>query len=288
MFRWIPAAVICLATLLPHAARAEPQPLRIGLTPVFLDDQVAFLNRWRAYLEKRLGQPVVFVQRASYREITELVRQNAIDVAWVCGLPYVRNASHMRLLAVPVFNGKPLYQSYIIVPASDRTTQSIMDLRGRIFAYSDPDSNSGHLYPQHALTERGQAPATFFSRTFFTWAHRKVIEAVASELAQGGAVDGYVWETLARRHPEITAKTRVVQKSPEFGHTPFVARASLPARDFASVQAVLLGMSDDEQGGALLDYLNLDGFTQGSRGLFDGIARMAKSVANAPTAAVVR
>ncbi len=288
MLRWILAAAISMATLLPQAARAEAQALRIGLTPVFLDEQVAFLNRWRAYLERRLERRVVFVQRGSYREISELVRQGKLDVAWVCGLPYVQNASRMRLLAVPVFNGKPLYQSYIIVPVSDRTTQSIVDLRGRIFAYSDPDSNSGYLYPQYALIERRQVPATFFSRTFFTWAHRKVIDAVASELAQGGAVDSYVWETLARRHPEVTAKTRIVQKSPEFGHTPFVTRASLPAREFASVQAVLLGMSGDAEGAALLDYLNLDGFTQGSRGLFDGIARMANSVANASTAAVVR
>jgi len=288
MFRWILAAALCAGLPLADPARAEPQPLRVGLTPVFLDDQVAFLKRWRVYLEERLERPVVLVQRASYREINELVRQAKLDIAWVCGLSYVQNASRMTLLAVPLFNGKPLYQSYIIVPASDRTTQSIVGLRGRIFAYSDPDSNSGHLYPQYALIEHGQAPASFFARSFFTWAHRKVIEAVASELAQGGAVDGYVWETLARRNPEIAARTRIVQKSPEFGHTPFVARASLATREFAAVQAVLLGMSGDPEGAVLLEHLNLDGFVPGHRGLFDDIASMAKTVANAPAAATVR
>jgi phosphonate transport system substrate-binding protein len=37
-----------------------------------------------------------------------------------------------------------------------------------VFAYSDPDSNSGFLYPQYRLIMQGENPVSFFSRTFFT------------------------------------------------------------------------------------------------------------------------
>jgi phosphonate transport system substrate-binding protein len=257
------------------AARAERHDtVRIGLTPVFLDDQVAFLNAWRDYLAARLDRPVSFVQKGSYREIVELVRQDGLDFAWVCGYPYVRHQAQMRLLAVPLYQGAPRYQSYLIVPASDTRTRSLLHLRGRIFAYSDPDSNSGYLYPQFSLLQARENPARFFARHFFTWSHRKVVDAVASGLAQGGAVDGYIWDTLRLLHPELVAKTRVVEKSPEFGFPPFVARAAIPKREFESVQQILLGMANDPGGAGLLQRLNLDGFTKGDAALFEGVAKM--------------
>lgn len=256
--------------------------LRIGLAPVFLDNQPDFLENWRGYLVAELERPVVFVQRGSYREIVELLNQSQLDAAWLCGFPFVRHERRLKLLAVPLFQGRPLYRSYLIVPASDTRTENLFGLRGKVFAYSDPDSNSGYLYTQHALAQIREHSKVFFARTFFTWSHRKVVEAVAVELANGGAVDGYVWETLRRSHPELTSKTRVVEQSPEFGFPPFVARASLPDADLAALRRVLVAMHNDGEGKKLLAQLNLDGFVPGERKLFDGIARMAGKVANRP------
>lgn len=264
---------------LPADARGEPPATYIGLTPVFLDDQLDFLKQLRTYFERRMGWPVNFVQRGSYREIIESVRAGKIDFAWLCGYPYVRYRRDMKLLAVPLYHGKPLYQSYLIVPAADRTTGTITDLKGKVFAYSDPDSNSGYLYPQYSLLRAGHDPARFFSRTFFTWGHRKVVEAVGVGLAQGGAVDGYVWDTLSRVHPALTGATRIVARSPEMGHPPFVARMGVPEDEFQRMQNVLLAMHNDPEGGALLNTLNLDGFVAGDRHLFDSIAAMAKTFA---------
>jgi phosphonate transport system substrate-binding protein len=262
-----------------QARGAEAElPLRIGLTPVFLDDQVAFLNVWRAYLERRLNRQVRFVQRGSYRGIVDLLNQGQLDFAWLCGYPFVRYRDQMRLLAVPLYHGRPLYRSYLIVPASDTGTRSILDLRGKVFAYSDPDSNSGYLFTQYSLRRLNEVPASFFGKTFFTWAHRKVVDAVAVGLAQGGAVDGYVWDTLALSHPELTGRTRIADRSPEFGFPPFVARASVARAEFAAMQSVLARMQDDPEGVALLQRLNLDGFEAGTPALFDGVEAMFRTV----------
>jgi phosphonate transport system substrate-binding protein len=180
----------------------------------------------------------------------------------------------MRLLAVPLYHGRPVYQSYLIVPATDTRTRGFTDLRGRIFAYSDPNSNSGFLVPTYELLRAGEDPSTFYRKTFFTWGHRKVVQAVAAGLAQGGAVDGYVWETLALSEPALTGRTRVVRKSEEYGFPPLVARASIDERDFLAFQAVLVQMSSDPQGKPLLHQLNLDGFAREDIHVFDGIAQV--------------
>jgi phosphonate transport system substrate-binding protein len=273
------ALAVVAMPLLP--ARAETGVLRIGLTPVFLDDQLSFLTRWRAWLERRLKRPVVFVQRGNYREVLDLIRGGKIDFAWICGYPYVRYQHELSLVAVPLWRGRPYYQSYLIVPAYDRKSSSLTDLRGKIFSYSDPDSNSGYLYPQYRLTGMGENPTTFFSRHFFTWGHRKVVEAVGVGLADGGAVDGYVWETLAETHPALTGNTRIIERSPEFGHPPFVARPDIPAAELQRFRAVLVDMPSDAEGAELLHLLRLDGFVAGRPGLFDEIRRMAAKVRRA-------
>jgi phosphonate transport system substrate-binding protein len=253
---------------------ADLAPVRIGLTPVFLDDQTAFVNAWRIYLERRLERPVMFVQRARYREINDLLRAGKLDFAWVCGYPYVSNRDVMTLLAVPVYQGKPTYRSYLIVPAADRTTSSIADLRGKIFAFSDRDSNSGYLSPVYDLSRLRETPNRFFARTFFTGSHRAVVQAVADGLANGGAVDGYVWDILALQHPELTGETRIVRESEDFGFPPFVASKAVATEDVRRMQHTLTDMSSDADGAKLLRQLHLDGFTAGDDRMFDTIAAM--------------
>jgi phosphonate transport system substrate-binding protein len=270
-------ALLYACTLYATEQPAKP-PIRIGLTPVFLDDQATFVNEWRDYLQLHLNKPVTFVQRGSYREIVDMLREDKLDFAWLCGAPYIRNKKYFRLVAVPLYRGEPLYQSYLIVPGSDNQTQSLADLRQKIFAFSDPDSNSGHLYTEYVLAKQGKKPSSYFAKSFFTWSHQKVVEAVASGLAQGGAVDGYVWETLALSHPELTSKTRVVAKSPQFGHPPFVSGAAASKQDIAAIQQVLLNMENDEEGGRLLKRLNLDGFVFGNDRLFDSIEEMVRFI----------
>lgn len=263
------------------AAAGSRQACSIGLTPVFLDDQVDFLKRWRSYLEERLNLPVRFVQRASYREVTDLLLRAELDLAWLCGYPYVLNADRIRLLAVPLVEGRPLYQSYIIVWDEDQTSRTLMDLEGRIFAFSDPLSNSGYLYPQYVLSMLGHRSESFFRRTFFTWSHRHVIEAVATGLAEAGAVDGFVWEMLAQRHPEITSRTRVIERSPEFAFPPLVVSTQLALARHRLLSDAFLRAHEDSQGRALLEELGLSGFAPGDRRDYDEILLMAEELGRA-------
>lgn len=270
------AAASALAFVAPVARASDV--VRIGLTPVFLADQASFLAQWRRWLEARLGRGVEFVQRGTYRDVVDLVRSGKLDFAWICGYPFVRYQRELQLVVTPVWRGAPYYRSYIIVAADDQRTRAIADLRGKVFAYSDPDSNSGCLYPRYVLTMSGENPATFFARTFFTWAHRNVVEAVASGLAAGGAVDGYVWETLDELNPELTRRTRIVERSEPFGHTPFVAPLRADATGVGRFRSVLTNMSEDAAGQALLRQLRLDGFVAAPPSLYDSISRMADRV----------
>ena len=270
------------AALLAAPTHALSQPtaaprsaLRFGTTPVFLDDQVGFLARWAAYLSAAVGTPVEFVSRRSYRDIMGLLRSQELEAAWICGFPWVMNRNELRGLSIPLYQGQPVYQSYLIVPAADRTTATLADLRGKVFAYSDPDSNSGWLVPRTTLMKAGLDADHHFARSFYTWGHRNVVNAVAAGLAQGGAVDGYVWDTLQRVAPALVAKTRVAWRSERYGFPPLAVRATLDSMTEQRLHHALIGMSLDKEGQRLLGELNLSGFGAFDAHAFDSIAKLA-------------
>jgi phosphonate transport system substrate-binding protein len=254
----------------------ESRTIRVAMTPAFLHDQHALLAEWRDYLKFRLNRPVEFVQRDRYRDTMDLLQQQKVEFAWICDYPYVALKKDVRLLAVALNEGKPTYRSYLIVPTRDTSTRSIDDLKGSVFAYADPYSNTGYLSPRFEIKRSGADPATFFRRTFFTWSHRKAIDAVAAGLAQGASVDSFVWDALSKVRPDITAKTRIAWKSEEYGFPPLVAQSHVPEADFLLMQDVLLNMKNDAHGRSLLARLNLTGFIAGSPKLYDSVAEMMR------------
>jgi len=250
------------------------KPLRVGLTPAFVHDEYGMLEEWRRYLEAKLKRQVEFVMRDSYRETMDLLRLDKLDFAWICDYPFVHLKDQVRLLAVPLNQGRPFYRSYLIVRANDNARKGMRDLKGAVFAYADPYSNTGYLSPRYQVRQLGEDPAHFFRKTFFTWSHRKAIEAVATGLAQGAAVDSYVWHTLSRLRPDITGKTRIIDKSAEYGFPPFVAHHAVAEEDYRAMQGALLGMRDELIGRRLLDFLNIDGFVVGDKRMYDDVAKM--------------
>ena len=261
----------------PARPAVEAKTLRLGTTPAILHTQHGLLADWRRYMEARLNRPVEIVQRNSYQDAMELLRSEQVDLAWICSYPYVYLRKQVRLLAVPLYRSQPYYRAYLIVSARHPEYQSLYQMRRKIFAYTDPYSFTGYVVPRYQLRKMGEDPAKFFAKTFFTYSHDKLIEAVADGLALGGSVDGYVWDSLNAVKPEITRRTLVVNKSAEFGFPPLVARRNLPQADFSALQRMLLAMRHDRQGNELLQRLNLDGFIHGSPDLYSGVAEMMRT-----------
>lgn len=270
------AAALTLLCATGSTQADEHSALRFGLTPVFLDDQIRLLRDWRNDLEQRLNRPVTFIQRGSYREIVELLRDQQLDLAWLCGYPYVRFQNSLQLLATPVYDGQPLYRSYLIVPHDDFATQSILDLQGKIHAFSDPDSFSGYLLPRYRIQESGRSADGFFERVVMTHAHRNVVQAVADHLVDGGSVDGYVWDMLERSTPHMTGLTRVVCRSPYFSFPPIVARATLATATQEALTSALVAMAQDTSGQDILKALGLDGFMRPEPGMYDDVRQVVR------------
>ena len=272
---FIKNAAATMAMSLPLPARAAA-PFRLGLTPVFLDNDALTIDRLRSSVSAAMGESAVLIQRRTYQEITAMLLDGSVDAAWICGFPYLQHQDRLTLIGVPQWRGRPLYQSYLITDASD-TAKSLSDLKGGTHAFSDPDSNSGYLVTASDLARAGSTPMEFFARTIYTYGHRNVVRSVAGGLTRSGSVDGYVWETLAQVEPSLTRHTRVVARSEWMGFPPFAARkdraTSESVRRFATV---LKSLDASDVGREVLELLHLDKIVEGEESLFDSIKlRMA-------------
>jgi phosphonate transport system substrate-binding protein len=261
-----------LAGVSRRVAAAEAGPIRFALTPVLLTNDLDLLDKLRLALEAATGTPVQIVTRRTYQEITTLLVSGQVDGAWICSPPFVTYRRQLELLAVPVWNGRPLYQSYLISDAQ-REASSIDALAGDIHAFSDPDSNSGFLVTAAELAEMGYKPDRFFSQVFFTYGHRNVVRAVASGLAQSGSVDGYVYDVLGEVEPGLVGATRVVRRSGWYGFPPIAcSAAAVGSERTEKLRRALLSMHEKDLGREALAALRLDAFAAEPASLFDPVA----------------
>ena len=234
-----------------------------------------YYRQFLDYIGERLGRDVDFVDRENYAEINALVRTGKVDVAFVCGGPYVdgHTAFGMELLAAPQAYNGTVYYSYIIVPA-DSLVKSFQDLRGKSFAFTDPLSNSGTLVPTYMLALKGQSPKSFFKKVVYLGSHDKSIKAVAEKLVDGAAVDSLIWEYDNLKNPKFTSKTKIIEKSPPYGIPPIVVRPGMDPKLKERLRAVFLNAHKDPKGREILKNMMIDKFVLLDDHAYDSIREM--------------
>ncbi|HEX9094582.1 MAG TPA: PhnD/SsuA/transferrin family substrate-binding protein [Candidatus Dormibacteraeota bacterium] len=147
----------------------------------------------------------------------EPLRDGSVDVAFLCGLPYVRLCAErpgmLYPLAAPILDearcqDRPVYFSDVIVH-SDSPFQAFEDLRGRSWAYNDPDSFSGWLLVRHHLVQMGETEA-FFGRLAFSGWHQESIRRVQAGEIDASAIDSHVLGVERLRNPDLARELRVI------------------------------------------------------------------------------
>ncbi|MCX6066426.1 MAG: phosphate/phosphite/phosphonate ABC transporter substrate-binding protein [Chloroflexi bacterium] len=251
---------------LPTPKDTDIKPLRVAIAAVIspkgsAESYAPLLD----YLSAKLGRPIERVQRRTYAEVNDLLRTGDVDLAFVCTSSYLLGHQQfgLELLVVPQVNGKATYNANIIVAAKS-PVKELADLKGKNFAFTDPTSFSGRVYPTYLLKQMGVAPESFFSLTFFTYSHDKAIYAVADGQADGASVDSLVYDFALKRDSSLIERVRVIHVSPAFGIPPVVVSPSIRPQPRAALAEILMGMNREANGLLALQALDYDGFVASS------------------------
>ncbi|MCL7488713.1 MAG: phosphate/phosphite/phosphonate ABC transporter substrate-binding protein [Desulfobulbaceae bacterium] len=269
--------VLLTGLFLPVAiADSQKSVLRVGvasmITPV---SAVRYYQQIVDYLADKLEMQGEMVHRTTYDEIDRMLEHKEVDVAFICSAPYVhdKDSFGVELLVGPVVAGKTSYQSNIIVHR-DSAISTIDDLAGKTFAFVDPKSNSGRLYPLYLLAKQGRSPDRFFSRYFFSYSHNKSVEMVAKRKVDAAAVDSAVYAFMQAEDSPYSQQTRIIHQSPEFGIPPVVVPPGLPLYLKKKIQEIFLTMHLDPAGREILSGMRIDSFVVVEDSSYDLIREM--------------
>jgi len=165
------------------------------------------------YVGEKVGHPTTLRVGQSFEEFVE----GQVDVAFICGLPYVRMASQdtcpVELLAAPVLVGKryrdrPIYFSDVIA-RSDSPYTSFDDLGGCVWVYNERVSHSGCNLVCYSLLEQGKPPG-YFGKTVKSGSHLKSLSMILEGEADATAIDSHLSDILRSRDEGLAERLRVV------------------------------------------------------------------------------
>jgi phosphonate transport system substrate-binding protein len=264
----------------PVEKQANEKKLRVAVAAMISPKETfTYYRKLLDYIGAQLDLKVQLVQRKTYGEINELFAQKQIDLGFICSGPYAAGDEKygFEVLAIPQVNGSNFYQSYLIVHQDSRF-QKLEDLRGRVFAFTDPESNTGRLVPVYWLLQQRETPDTFFKKSIYTYSHDNSIMAVSKKLVDGAAIDGHIWEYYNRRNPDNTSGTRIIKKSDPFGNPPVVASAHIPEQQRKRIRQVLFSLHLNPNGKKILTELMIDRFIAPEERWYDPIRRMKQTL----------
>lgn len=253
----------------------------LGLTgTVFKDDLKNFMD-WEKYLENKNDFDVKILFSKTYAEMNALIKEGKVDVAYVCNSSYTKlhKEKSGKLLAIPIVEESDKYYSYIITKKSMKA-ESILDLKGKLFAFTDPDSNSGSIAPKYFLLNKGIDTKTFFKSYIYTYAHGESIKAVVDGFVDGASVDSIVYSRFGQKYKDEIKKVKIIQVLGPFTNSPIVVRSNLPKKLFLALQESFSTMHLDAYGKTILEKLSLTRFDIPSGQDFTNVAKMVEVIEN--------
>ena len=282
----------------PAGALGSPQnPIKMAFVPSANSQRVLASGE---PLGRLLGQITGYTFRVSvptsYAAVIEAMGSNNIDVAWLAPFSYA--LAHQKYNAQVILSsvrfGQLAYPSVFIT--ADPSIRTLADLRGKKFAFVDPASASGYLYPVAELKRKGLVTGTppnldaFFGsgNTIFAGGHDRVVTAVYNGQAAAGAVFGGplnpglgtptdARSLVARTFPDVYQKVRIIAETQLIPNDTVSVRAGLPPDMVRQIQQGLLELAGTTEGNKyLVDLYAINDLAPVTDSFYDPLRRVAQ------------
>jgi phosphonate transport system substrate-binding protein len=233
----------------------------LGITGVVLKNDISVIVRLKDYLKAKTKLDIKLKFARTYSIMRNLITENNVNVAYICGATYVdlKPSKKIELLALPTVDKKPYYYSLVIAKKNSKY-KKLDDFKGKVYAMSDPESNSGSLVPRYELLKRGYDDNNFFKRVVYTYDHGESIEAVLDGFVQGASVDSIVYGAFVKNYPKSSKNLKIVQKFGPYPTTPFVISKKITQKTKNKIQQALINMANDKNGKEILDAMAIGSF----------------------------
>jgi phosphonate transport system substrate-binding protein len=250
---WLLTA-LAAATLAFPAHAATLRTLSIGFAP--FENEAEVMKKAAPIVEvlsQSLGRPVRPFVSADYPAMVEAMRSGKLDVAFLspAALVMAEKVAGVKVILKSVFKGRSAYYSAIFTRADSRF-HSLKDLKGHTFAFVDPGSTSGGVYPKLMLMKAGINPDKDFSHVIYAGGHDAAVLAVFNHKVDAAATfandtrgDDVSWKHILGKD---AVQIRALAYSPPIPNGAIAVSKMLDAATVQKVRQTLLNLGKTEAG----------------------------------------
>ncbi|NOR88335.1 MAG: PhnD/SsuA/transferrin family substrate-binding protein, partial [Bacteroidales bacterium] len=165
-----------------------------------------------------------------------------------------------------------------IITQKNAPINSFADFENKSFAFTDPLSNTGRLFPLQQLSKTHIKESDFFMKTIYTYGHDISIQMVNRGIIDGASVHGLIYDYLAINNPEKVANVKIIQRSETFGIPPVVTPVTLSQKKVNKYREIFLHIHQDSAGKKILDKLHIDRFMVIGDTLYNNVFQLKKFI----------
>ncbi len=254
----------------------ERGPILIALASVMSPyETIGYYRKIAEHVSRVMGRKVILVQRKTYAEVNMLLANGDVDIAFLSTGAYssYQGMNEIELLVMAEHLNNSFYTADVIVH-HDSTIYTMEDLRGKVFAFTDPLSYSGHMVMEEYLKQENNVPEIFFKRYFYTYNHDKSLWAVANKVADAASLDSQIYEYAKEKNPALVANIRIIASLGSAPTGPVVISKKLKPEQKEQLRNIFLQMHHDADTSAALQGLVIDRFVMPNSELYEPLRKV--------------
>ena len=224
--------------------------LRLGLIPsvdpasMILDAQ-PFIQSLRS----SLGIEAEAVVLPGYDAVGQGLLDGSIDIGFIGPAGYVVAKDRLKAPIVPIARGVldvggSSWGRAIIITRTDTGIETVSDLRGRSFTFSDPLSTSGYFFPYRVLAESGVNPEMDLRESRFSGSLGLSLQQVADGVVDAAGIGDEILALAIKRGELQETDIRTIYESEPIPGSLFVICTLLEGNLLERVKRTILAINN--------------------------------------------
>lgn len=227
------------------------------------------------HLQKEFGVKITMKYVGDYAALITGMQHKHIDIAYLGPESYVQAAARAGAVALVTEKNASGIAGYhsIIITKKGSGLNTIEDLKGKTWAFTDPNSTSGTLVPSLHFKKLGIDPQKYFSKVIYSGGHEASILSVKAGRLDGASSNDLDFEKALGRLYKAE-DFNVIWTSDLIVGSAIAGCKDLPNELLMAIQEALLGLNEDKN--ALVQMKN-GGFVRAQDSDYDVIRELIKA-----------
>lgn len=209
----------------------------------------------------------------TYDDVINKLKTAEADIGYVGPFAYVsaQDSFGVKIICRTLSADNEEFYHSMIISRKDSGIKNLQDLKGKRFAFTDPKSTSGYLFPMAQLKASGVYQKDFREVKFLK-RHANSLLAVYKGHVDAGATSVTAIDKVDINMDEM----HIIWRSEPIYRGLWIARKDLPEEQFSKIQKAMLQMSGSEKEEAIFNELTTKGFIVGKDSDYDNVRQVIK------------